>query len=747
MAPSPLVGEGRGEGNTPRRCEAPAGPRWGALLVLALVTIGCGPDPQKLQAAPAPPPPAASEPAFLAAAPDPSKPTTVVGRVVIEREANDKNDPAPAVATFGAVFPPNAVREAVAARADGKALTTQIDVKRRHPDGSVRHAVLSVALPERGKRLELDLVPAAATRAGGLAPEQVLAGGWDSAVEITEGGQIYRARISDLLRAHGIERWLDGPLVTELRLAGPLLAVAGGAGGDQPGAPAAVPAGTPHPALQALFDIRLTGPGSARVSVVLENAFTDTPGDRTYDVRITRQAPVQSGALPIAPAGADRAAEQTVFEQAGLTHYHRSRWRHIHHWGAPAALHVRPDLASLIRAGAVPRYDPRRKVSARAVAPLLAKWQSSPHGVLETGLIEDRMGSPGGRWDIGVLPAWTAVALLSGEPDASRLMLDAGDRAGVFSVHYRDRQTGRVLSIDAHPTVTSINPRYSRAGDQLPKCSKEDCASPYRPDHEHQPSLAYVPYLLTGDPYYLDEMKFWAAFNFVSLDFSYRERDKGLLKAQKQARAQAWMLRNLAHAAWIGPDADPDTAYFEAKLKNNLDWYIAEAVPSNPLGQWGVTKFSLKDYPPEVGWHVRSWQIDFLTVVFDHLVDLGYEKAKPTRDWLAGNAAGRFAHLPQGRAGAVPDLVWATAYDLAGGDQQGAWYTDWEKIYALSPQPNEKTWNPKNPQHYQAIARAALAAAIRANLPGARAWYDKLDKEIEVHAARYDADPTWAIVP
>ncbi|HYH46869.1 MAG TPA: hypothetical protein VEG34_14395, partial [Thermoanaerobaculia bacterium] len=725
--------------------------RRGVLLALALAVAGCSPGSQELQAEPPPPAP---EPAMLAAAPGPGKPAgdgAAVSRVVIEKDGRgDRGGRSQAVATFGTVFPAGAVRAAVAAQAGGKSLPTQVDVKRRHPDGSVRHAVVSVALPERGKRLELELVPAAAERTGGgLAPRQVLAGGWDSAVEVTEDGQVYRARLSDLLRGQDVERWLDGPLVTELRLAGPLIAAGmesttglsegsvdgppGGAVGEPAGEP--VRAGEAHPALQGLFDIRLTGPGSARVSVVLENAFTDTPGDRTYDVRITRTAPGSK-------------APQTVFEQTGLTQYHHTRWRHLHHWGQPAAVHVRPDVATLIRAGAVPRYDPRRQVTGRSAENLIVKWEERKRGVLQPGLLQHRMGTPGGRWDIGLLPAWTAIALLSGEEDAFRLMLDSGDRAGIFSVHYRDRKTGRPLSIDDHPTVTTINPRYSRETDRLPACPKELCNSPFKPDHEHQPSLAYVPYLLTGDPFYLDEMEFWAAWNFVSLDLSYRGREKGLLKSQNQARAQAWMLRNLAHAAWIGPDADPDTAYFEAKLANNLDWYVAEAVPSNPLGQWGVTKFSIKDYPPEVGWHVRSWQIDFLTAVFDHMVDLGYQKAKPTRDWLAGNVVGRFDHLPKGRrTGADPDMVWATAYDLAGGDKQGNWYTDWDKIYALSPQPKPKTWSPKNPQHYQAIARAALAAAVRADLPGARAWYDRLDKELEVHADRYDADPTWAIVP
>src|SRR6185437_5510990 len=35
------------------------------------------------------------------------------------------------------------------------------------------------------------------------------------------------------------------------------------------------------------------------------------------------------------------------------------------------------------------------------------------------------------------------------------------------------------------------------------------------PDNAHQPSLAFVPYLLTGDRYYAEEMAFWANYGMV----------------------------------------------------------------------------------------------------------------------------------------------------------------------------------------------------------------------------------------
>ena len=63
------------------------------------------------------------------------------------------------------------------------------------------------------------------------------------------------------------------------------------------------------------------------------------------------------------------------------------------------------------------------------------------------------------------------------------------------------------------------------------------------PDNAHVPSLAYVPYLMTGDRYYADEMAFWA--NFVLLRTfqdgysNYRGGTKGLLVAN-EVRGIAW---------------------------------------------------------------------------------------------------------------------------------------------------------------------------------------------------------------
>ncbi len=105
-----------------------------------------------------------------------------------------------------------------------------------------------------------------------------------------------------------------------------------------------------------------------------------------------------------------------------------------------------------------------------------------------------------------------------------------------------------------------------------------NCSTPYTPDVAHQPSLSYVPYLVTGDFFHLEELQFWANYNLFY--WGDHGGSQGLL-VNNQIRAQAWGLRTLGHAAFITPDSHPLKAYFLNKLANNLNWYDTNIV-SNP---------------------------------------------------------------------------------------------------------------------------------------------------------------------
>ena len=624
---------------------------------------------------------------------------------------------ASSIVTFAQAFRPGDVMTTVVGRVGGEGgtlLPTQVDVKRRHPDGSVRHALVALDLGSAPTTTQtIELVSADAAAQPGTALDALLAGGLDLDVEITLGGTTYTLDAADALR-DGATRWSEGPLVNAFRASG----LASGPSGLRE--------------LLVLFDVSFFGPEGARVRVGVENAFTDARADRTYDVRVL----------------ADGAP---IFEQTGLVHHHHARWSLTHVWGdaAPNA-HVAPELGYLAEVGVVPKYD-ARTVPEATIAGLASSFAGSSTGPLGNGIVIEYFPTTGGRQDIGPLPGWTAIALISGDARAHAVMNGTGELAASFSVHYRDRDSGRLLSIDEHPTVTlnSSAARYSDEADMLPDC--DPCSSPYTVDQAHQPSLAFVPYLLTGDPWFLDELYFWTNHNFISQNFDYRGRERGHLHSN-QVRAQAWSLRTLAHAAWIAPDGDPEQAYFEDKLAENLTWYQENAVDSNPLGWWGRQSNSGSDggrpdenMAPDVRYYTSPWMSDFLVWAFDLIDALGWDGAAPVRDWLAAYTVARFTSGPD--YDPWDGAPYHMAVELEDGTQLTDWATIYEKSFAGRSGPAPTEFNSGCSLCYDSIARVALIGALHGGLPNAEAAYDFVNAGLQPNPARYDEDPTWAIVP
>lgn len=697
----------------------------------------------------------------------PSAPNVSVGEVITSVSVTDRdNQPlASRIVTFGQPFVRGHVPRGVVATLNGQLLPAQVDVKRRHIDGSVRHAVISVAMPASiaASRAELELRQADAmpSTASGMAPADALAGGFDMVLEVTEGGQIYRASAAALLRAQAA-RWLDGPLATEFRLAGPLTA------------------GTaPHPVFEALFDVRFFSSTSARVSVVFENALANAArGERTASFRILDQR------------------GQVLFSQGSVYVPAHARFRKVFDWGVQRAtrLHVAPRLAYIVATGAAPRYDLTKTLDAQAITDIQALQAGGLNEVFGNGPIQSYMPTTGGRSDIGVLPQWDAVALYTGDPRASDVSIAAGEYAGSFPIHLRNPATRKPYSIDRNPTVSIgwWGNAYSAPADQLPACAsacptKDGLAETdprratgsiygriHQPDTAHQPSLGFVPYLLSGDPYFLDELQFWAAYDLIVMSPQYRLNGQGLVK-DEQTRAQAWSLRTLAQAAWITPDAQAEErAYYEAKVASNLGWYNQNAVNSNPFGFWGeISNVAIDGGRPQAGFasNVRSmvspWQIDYFIASLDYIAGLGYTDARPFRDWMAKLTIARFGgtHWPRADATAYQMAArWippgcgmlATPPSYAGCPSTFPLYDSLAAMHSATfanRDPSQEWWrSPACSMCYEANARVALAAAARAGLPNARAAYDALINDINAAMASlgrdaYLRDPTWLIVP
>ena len=114
----------------------------------------------------------------------------------------------------------------------------------------------------------------------------------------------------------------------------------------------------------------------------------------------------------------------------------------------------------------------------------------------------------------------------------------------------------------------------------------------------HGWDAAYIPYLITGDWYWLEEMQMWGSYDIAYPDtgalYYMRDGQNGLMNCC-EVRGRAWGLRQLVHTASFSPDGTPEKLYFTEKLMNNI---------AALEGYWGIMNGTFYDPTPASVW---SW--------------------------------------------------------------------------------------------------------------------------------------------
>src|SRR5476651_1677617 len=505
--------------------------------------------------------------------------------------------------------------------------------------------------------------------------------------------------------------WLAGGLANEWTLSAPLHNAAGQV----------------HPLLSARFDVRAyAGAKQAKVDVVIENdwAFQAGPQNVVYDAQI-------------------KVGGQLAYSKLALTHYRQARWKKTLWWGAAPQVAIKHNIAYLIASKAVANYDQSAIPSSATLAQLRLAFSGAVTEPMQRGLATAYMPQTGGRPDLGLLPGWAVTYLLSMDKDAKAAMTGTADLAGSWSSHYRDQKTGRVVSLVDYPYMTilghagdTINPATKKS-EAFPACGG-DCSTPLTADSAHEPNFAYLPYLVTGDHYYLEELQFWAMFNILQGNPGYRNAAQGLIKWD-QIRGQAWTLRSLSEAAAITPDADPLKAQFTTFLTNNLNWYNAtysnNSAPNNALG--AITDANALVYNNGRG--LAPWQDDFFTVATGHAAELGFAPANALLHWKSTFPVQRML---------AAGYCWidASIYEMMVRDSAtSANYTDMAHVYQASETPAVSSL---------ACGSAAMATAMKLKVGEMVGYANSIDGypayfqgalAYSVNAGNADAARAWAL--
>ncbi len=603
----------------------------------------------------------------------------------------------------------------------------QIDPKRFYEDGlTPRFAIISAIIPSLPANGSTSVV----LTAGPARPEaklrpimldELLKTDFDAVVTLTfPDGAVRLASARKMLEEQQLRvrgsMWLMGHVASEWLVSGPPV--------DKEG--------KPDEDLNVQFQVRAyAGLKRVRVSVVVENCWDTWAGNIRYDASVT-------------------VGGREVFAAKAVDHRRLARWRKVFWWGGEAPpVHIVHNVHHLISTGALPNYDlslpptPPDWQMKRDLAMDGPRWELMGHGSLTA-----YMPTTGGRPEIGPYPAWTVRYLLHPDPRGRDLVLANGDLAGSWPIHVRARKTGRIMTIDDRPDFW-LDARGKDKPAWKPDRHPPDPKQPKLvPDLAHQGSFAYVPYLLTGDFYYLEEAYFWANYCLLATWPSPRGGAKGIIA--DQIRGEAWALRNIADAAWISPTGDPEGRYLDEKLRNNIADRIRRMYGPPEfakLGFWGprtVTDARIQN-PANPNWIVTApWEHDYFIWSFHHMAELGWAEATKVRDYQLRWRVGTLTNAP------AYDPMLAAPYRMVVGEKgpDGAilFYDDWKKL----GEENAKLSKPGLTTYgggYSYSARAAVICGVDGGFPGAREALAWLDANLTNPRAALARDPLWAIQP
>jgi len=453
--------------------------------------------------------------------------------------------------TFGEQFAAGQVRpgDGLAARIDGVPYPVQMDVKTTNADGSVATAVLTMQQPAlaAGTSTGVMLTHAAASAAPNIDLSTLTSAAYRCTVDLslhnTDGTTTpvhidAAAALASALTSRTASSWLAGPQATQARVDVPV-------------------SGSLHVTL----DITAYADGTTSTDVQFNNdrAMTPSGGTVTYDATITQNNAV-------------------AFSQSNITQYQHQTWhRQVWSNGTPQ-LNVQHDVPALERTGLIQAYDQTTGIAASLINYETTGMAGAGFGILGNAQITQYMPMTGGRGDIRPTTLGNATWLITQNQTAAQYALDQADAAGSIPWHLFDPKNGVYVRVTDYPLLWPDGRAVSNGEIDLTQSLPSPDQTGWTPDPAHAPDLDYIPYLMTGSRYYLDQLNAEADYDEVSTWPAIRQGAQGLLAFTSiQVRAQAWSLRQIAEAAAANPDGSAEKAYFNTLLQNNIDFVLSEA--------------------------------------------------------------------------------------------------------------------------------------------------------------------------
>lgn len=340
----------------------------------------------------------------------------------------------------------------------------------------------------------------------------------------------------------------------------------------------------------------------------------------------------------------------------------------------------------------------------------------------DTGGITPYMPQTGERNDLGMFTSAQAEYLLAPTPENTDALFAFAEGYGSFPSCVR-QDNGAPLNVllpgqwlyNKHSNSVTSTTYLQNSG-----------VSVNQIDTSHHPNTSLLPFLLTDDPYYLENIHF-AVIHHTTWTAWDRSANNSLFVFD-QLRGIAWALRDCVHAKRLTPAITPNWllphSYF--------DRYLSDMVKRTDLVRTSTTNPNafVAHYLDQGVNDIGFWQHDMMLISTGYALLNGFSELKPLYDWLLYSIQARTSsdYSPTTWPRQIPSAYW---FKVGTAKNFGEMWAAAAAFFSLPAKPPATETLQMQDPTYGDYAIAALKLASLNGYSWAannHAWYRKFHK-------------------
>jgi hypothetical protein len=263
-------------------------------------------------------------------------------------------------------------------------------------------------------------------------------------------------------------------------------------------------------------------------------------------------------------------------------------------------------------------------LTTRAILPLSTRavWNTDPPaaypwgGPMTIAHLQADMGTAGDREEVGFINEYEACYLLTGNANAQTSMVSTAEAAGSIPIWVRDSTTGALLNVQSYPYLAQ---RFDAFGGSHKITQPPNPSDPsfVNTEASHFPSLSFVMWVLTDDPWHLEGCQAAAVYAMTEGNYHNNAYNLPGLASCSSTRGWAWGMRDLFRMAAFCPASVPSwllpQSHWQQCVADNLN-ALTQAMAGR--GELVSVHPAMRVFPlfPDASM-IASFMIDYLEIV------------------------------------------------------------------------------------------------------------------------------------